>query len=207
MPILYGTTSDGESLPVQVNEFGQLVAQGLEGPPGPEGQPGPSNPDGKLSFTHGAFTPVWLSDHEEGSALFDYEQQFGAWFRYGDLLAISVRLLSRNDVVTNPRGNLLIGGVPEDLVPLNSFASGHQGIYSVYQARIRGVADFNRPGFQFDRNGGTFAVRDYWDSGNKGVPFSALDGDANGTNNISFSWFWFHADALTAGQVTLDGLM
>jgi len=40
MAILYGTTADGESLPVEVNELGQLVAQGLAGPPGPPGPPG-----------------------------------------------------------------------------------------------------------------------------------------------------------------------
>ena len=40
---LYGTQSNGETLPVQVDEFGRLVAeglQGIEGPPGPEGPPG-----------------------------------------------------------------------------------------------------------------------------------------------------------------------
>ena len=40
MAILYGTTSDGDSLPVEVNEFGQLVAQGLQGQEGPPGPPG-----------------------------------------------------------------------------------------------------------------------------------------------------------------------
>ena len=39
--ILLGTQSNGETLPVQVNSFGQLVAEGLQGPPGPEGPPGP----------------------------------------------------------------------------------------------------------------------------------------------------------------------
>ena len=34
MAILYGTTADGDSLPVEVNELGQLVAQGLDGPVG-----------------------------------------------------------------------------------------------------------------------------------------------------------------------------
>ena len=41
--VLWGTQSNGETLPVQVNEFGQLVAKplaGTEGPPGPEGPPG-----------------------------------------------------------------------------------------------------------------------------------------------------------------------
>mgnify|MGYP001303144445 CR=1 FL=1 len=40
MAILYGTTADGDSLPVEVNEFGQLVAQGLQGQEGPPGPPG-----------------------------------------------------------------------------------------------------------------------------------------------------------------------
>ena len=40
MAILLGTQSNGETLPVQVNELGQLVAKGIEGPPGPEGPPG-----------------------------------------------------------------------------------------------------------------------------------------------------------------------
>jgi hypothetical protein len=40
MAILYGTTADGDSLPVEVNEFGQLVAQGLPGQEGPQGPPG-----------------------------------------------------------------------------------------------------------------------------------------------------------------------
>ena len=40
MAILYGTQSNGETLPVEVNEFGQLVARGIEGPTGPPGPPG-----------------------------------------------------------------------------------------------------------------------------------------------------------------------
>lgn len=40
MAILYGTTADGDSLPVEVNEFGQLIAQGLQGQEGPPGPPG-----------------------------------------------------------------------------------------------------------------------------------------------------------------------
>ena len=41
MAILLGTQSNGETLPVQVNEFGQLVAKGIDGSTGPEGPPGP----------------------------------------------------------------------------------------------------------------------------------------------------------------------
>ncbi len=40
MAILYGTQSNGETLPVLVDQFGNLLAKGIEGPPGPEGPPG-----------------------------------------------------------------------------------------------------------------------------------------------------------------------
>ena len=46
---LYGTQSNGETLPVQVDEYGRLVAEGLqgsEGPPGPPGQDGDAGADG-----------------------------------------------------------------------------------------------------------------------------------------------------------------
>ena len=47
--LLLGTQSNGETLPVQVDAFGRLVAEGLqgsEGPEGPEGPPGPEGPEG-----------------------------------------------------------------------------------------------------------------------------------------------------------------
>ena len=43
MAILYGTQSNGETLPVLVDQFGNLLAKGIEGqegPPGPPGAPG-----------------------------------------------------------------------------------------------------------------------------------------------------------------------
>ena len=49
--ILYGTQSNGESLPVQVDATGRLVAEGLqgvEGPPGPDGPEGPTGPEGPI---------------------------------------------------------------------------------------------------------------------------------------------------------------
>ena len=39
--ILLGTQSNGETLPVQVDATGRLVAEGLQGPPGPAGDDGP----------------------------------------------------------------------------------------------------------------------------------------------------------------------
>ena len=44
--VLYGTQSNGETLPVQVDATGRLVAEGLQGPEGPPGPIGPPGPDG-----------------------------------------------------------------------------------------------------------------------------------------------------------------
>jgi len=43
MAILFGTTGDGTTLPVLVDQFGNLLAKGI---PGDEGQPGPPGPPG-----------------------------------------------------------------------------------------------------------------------------------------------------------------
>lgn len=72
--ILLGTQSNGETLPVQVDGFGRLVAEGLqgsEGPRGPEGPQGPPGPGGDnlpmdgtegqvLTWVDGA--PTWVGD-------------------------------------------------------------------------------------------------------------------------------------------------
>ena len=48
MAILYGTQSNGETLPVLVDQFGNLLAKGIEGQPGQPGQPGtPGEPGGE----------------------------------------------------------------------------------------------------------------------------------------------------------------
>ena len=41
MAILFGTQSNGETLPVLVDQFGNLLAKGIEGQQGPQGPPGP----------------------------------------------------------------------------------------------------------------------------------------------------------------------
>jgi hypothetical protein len=46
MVVLLGTTSSGETLPVLVDQFGNLLAKGIEGPPGSEGPQGPEGPQG-----------------------------------------------------------------------------------------------------------------------------------------------------------------
>ena len=71
MAILYGTTGDGTTLPVLVDQFGNLLAKGIEGPQGPEGPPGtgelPPGEDGQvLMLVNGQ--PEW-ADIDIGPAL------------------------------------------------------------------------------------------------------------------------------------------
>ena len=48
MAILFGTQSNGETLPVLVDQFGNLLAKGIQGEPGNPGQPGtPGEPGGE----------------------------------------------------------------------------------------------------------------------------------------------------------------
>jgi len=46
MVVWQGITQDGVAVPVEVNEDGKVVAEGLEGPQGPEGPEGPEGPQG-----------------------------------------------------------------------------------------------------------------------------------------------------------------
>ena len=78
MAILYGTQSNGETLPVLVDQFGNLLAKGidgLEGPPGPQGPQGPQGPEGP---------PINLPpDPENGDALGWKDDQL-AWLKIYD---------------------------------------------------------------------------------------------------------------------------
>jgi len=47
MAILYGTQSNGETLPVLVDQFGNLLAKGINGAPGTPGEPGKDGQDGQ----------------------------------------------------------------------------------------------------------------------------------------------------------------
>jgi len=78
MAILYGTQSNGETLPVLVDQFGNLLAKGidgLEGPPGPQGPQGPQGPEGP---------PINLPpDPHDGDALGWKDDQL-AWLKIYD---------------------------------------------------------------------------------------------------------------------------
>ena len=57
MAILYGTQSNGETLPVLVDQFGNLLAKGIEGPSGQPGQPGEQGPQGEQGLPGTPGTP------------------------------------------------------------------------------------------------------------------------------------------------------
>lgn len=69
--ILFGTQSNGETLPVQVDATGRLVAEGLPGPEGPPGPPGvgqlpPDPEEGQvLGWLNGEL--AWLNNSATGS--------------------------------------------------------------------------------------------------------------------------------------------
>lgn len=55
MAILYGTQSNGETLPVLVDQYGNLIAKGIEGPPGEDGDPGTPGQPGPPGADGGSF--------------------------------------------------------------------------------------------------------------------------------------------------------
>lgn len=130
MAILYGTTADGDSLPVEVNEFGQLVAQGLQGAEGPPGPPGigqlPPDPyegallgwqnntlawlGGSVPLPSGTFGPI-LS-YENGTLTFgdrpslSYGQAFYLSTSNGSGLIYTSKTSTITNVGTGPSGQL-----------------------------------------------------------------------------------------------------
>ena len=141
MAILYGTQSNGETLPVEVNEFGQLVAKGIdgqEGPQGPQGPPGigqlPPDPyegavlgwqDGELAWvgksiilpagTYGPYTyledQAQLSVPQDVSDLLNGQQLF-----MSDDKGIQVTLAIATDLIKN---------VSNDANPVLTFPSSN----------------------------------------------------------------------------------
>ena len=120
MAILYGTQSNGETLPVQVNEFGQLVAQGIPGAPGEPGAPGapgapgppgPEGPPGTIEWEEGFFTPSYDFTNG-GEALIEYKLQQGVYYKLGTMVFMYARVSTANAVITDARGNVRVTGWP-----------------------------------------------------------------------------------------------
>lgn len=120
MAILYGTQSTGETLPVQVNEFGQLVAQplpGTQGPPGPTGPEGPQGPEGPpgkdadINPVVSSFTPEIVLI-EGGKAIINYKDQVGKMYRFGNYVQMVGHIETDEVGITDARGFITIQGFP-----------------------------------------------------------------------------------------------
>ena len=121
MAILYGTQSNGETLPVQVNSFGQLVAQGLDGAKGEkgdkgdkgdQGEQGEQGPPGPIqTLTETLWTPE-LDFESDGAAMLDVNSAIGVvWDGLG--LSVVTFTLILNDIgLTNIRGWPVVKGFP-----------------------------------------------------------------------------------------------
>ena len=140
MAILYGTTATGETLPVQVNASGQLVAQGMdgaqgpEGPEGPPGKPGPPGADGQpgdegLTAEQGTWNPAF-GNETGGSAMFFYKTRQGYWYKVGGMMTVWWLLELDGVTITAARGGLDIIGLPEPFL-LQGSSAIRQGHFTV----------------------------------------------------------------------------
>ena len=128
MAILYGTTAEGESLPVEVNNLGQLVAEGLTGPQGPEGPAGPGIAPGGdagqvLSKVDGSdYNTEWVTpssgiEEAPNDGLY-YVRHNGTWVRLAEALdVLQSATIDGGDFVTgvsNGTDDTIDGGVITD---------------------------------------------------------------------------------------------
>lgn len=136
MAILYGTQSNGETLPVQVNSFGQLVAQGLDGAKGEKGDKGEKGEQGQkgeqgepgpaVQYVKTTWTPEIAFDGD-GAAMIEYEVQSGDVYDLGGLTIISCLVRLVDIGVTNARGRPYITGMPVFVNNNSTFPIRDQG--------------------------------------------------------------------------------
>ena len=203
MAILFGTTSDGNTLPVQVNASGQLVAQGMdgiqgiqgepgkEGPPGPKGDkgdPGEPGADGTNGITEltGNWAPRWGST-TEGEAIINYGNTNGRWYKVGALITIWFQIRTSDVFLSNPRGALQITGLPFQFLcgSGSAFRHGPGGI-----SQCDGLRDgmYQHAFPRLSNDGSTILMRNYLFPDDAAIPFSGLDEENPGNNDTS-GWF------------------
>ena len=207
MAILYGTTADGESLPVQVNEFGQLVAQGVPGAQGETGPPGPPGPVGDVEFTSGTFSPVFASDDPSAEAHISYDQIFGYWYRFGPLLTVQVRLRTSQFVITSPRGLALVSGLPAEAhfaQPNYSSVYGPSTVWELDLARMGGQYE---PRCLWDNALKSFRLYCKRSGVNTALPFADLDSAEGGQTLVVMSFSGLADGAARSVDIPLDELM
>ena len=207
MATLFGTTAEGESLPVQVNEFGQLVAQGLPGLQGPPGPEGPMGPVGNVPFTSGAFEPSYISSDETDTGFFDYTHRSGYWYRFGPLLTVNISLQTDSSAVTGIRGYIELGGLPEEAAFATPSSSSVYGPYSVWWLRLASGLNVPRPVISYVSSRRSFRVYKDTTTSLTSISFGELQAEGNAYNGIRCSFSGLARDAVRSVPIALDELM
>lgn len=207
MAILYGTTADGSTLPVQVDEFGNLVAQGLPGQQGIQGPPGPPGPVGEVEFTSGAFLPVFSSSDPDGAGFIEYDRQYGYWYRFGPLLTVQIYLRTSSVALTNIRGDLELSGFPPEALFGMPNGASYFGPFSLayLSTGVKGLAEGGRLIWRSPRN--SLALHGWWDRTLQPAQFADLDIADGGDNVVTATWSGVAADAVRSLPIALDDLM
>ena len=139
MAILYGTQSNGETLPVQVNSFGQLVAQGLDGAKGEKGDQGEKGEKGDQGEPGepGSVTGLEVSDwtpslvfRDSGDALQVVDSASGRIYNVGGFYCVSFQIILTDIGVTNARGYPVVTGFPTLFSPNYRMADRSMGFCS-----------------------------------------------------------------------------
>ena len=207
MATLYGTTADGESLPVQVNEFGQLVAQGLPGEQGIQGPPGPEGPVGSVELTTGTFLPEFKSSDASGAGFMTYSNQSGYWARFGPLLTVWINVKTSECALTNIRGDLIVGGIPPEAsfaLPAQSLSYGPCSISAARFENIDTPAPIIAQWFTPHQG---FRLSTVYGSDITKIQYADLTGDFGNVNQIRMTFNGLAADAVRSVPIELDELM
>ena len=203
MAILFGTTSDGNTLPVQVNASGQLVAQGMDGSPGaqgPQGEPGEPGPPGEqgppgepgadgtngVAETQGTWAPRWSST-TDGEAIITYGNTNGKWYRVAALVTVWLQIRTTEVFLTNPRGALEIVGLPFDFQCGSGSAFRH-GPGAISQCDGLRNQEYMHVFPRLNNLGTSILMRNQTFPDDAAIPFSGLDEEEPGNNDVS-GWF------------------
>jgi len=207
MATLFGTTASGESLPVQVNEFGQLVAQGLPGPQGEQGEQGEIGPPGDFQFTSGTWTPEFISSDPDGAGFLTYDIQSGYWYLFGPLLTVCWFVRTTETGLTNIRGNAEIAGLPPEIRFATPTISTNYAPSTINYlvTELRGQADSGRLIYRPDRN--SFQPIGCWASNWKNVLWADLDSSNGNANAFAGSFSGLVTGSVNDASIALDDLM
>ena len=140
-----------------------------------------------LEWDTGFFHPFYMSSDEAATAIIDYERNFGWYARLGNIVFLKIFLKTRSCVLTNPRGNLLVGGVPFTWILNDNFAT-YAG------AQISMASGFRDETLIWNMNSEqrnlVFAIRKFVNGTVSDMEYSLLDEHSEGLrNDLKFSYW------------------